>query len=93
MAPERRSALASNGANNAKRFSDEELARLRLACGREPCAFHGASTPPEKAQTSWNRYRRSAIWRGVAAFKQEGIYSVISPWPHHMGGWVPGVGD
>ncbi len=87
----------SNGANNAKNFSDEELARFARFLARmgvNMVRFHGSINPPGKGTDimAVDTAEVEAIWRSVAAFKKEGIYSVISPfWPHngHMGGWVP----
>lgn len=86
-----------NGGGLARNFSDMEMkkyARFLAKMGVNMIRFHG-SINPEGEHTKIYEVDTAevhAIWKMVAAMKNEGIYSTISPfWAHngHMGGWVP----
>lgn len=86
-----------NGGGSTRQMSDEELAwhaRFLAKQGVNMNRWHGSINPSGKGRDIYevDTAEVDAIWRWVAAMKNEGIYSTISPfWAHngHMGGWVP----
>lgn len=86
-----------NGGGSTRNMNDEELAwhaRFLAKQGVNMNRWHGSINPGGKGTGLFelDTAEVEAIWRFVAAMKQEGIYSTISPfWAHngHMGGWVP----
>lgn len=86
-----------NGGSLARDLSDMELkqyAQFLAKMGVNMIRFHGSINPKGKQSkiTDVDVGEVESIWRLVAAMKNEGIYTTISPfWAHngHMGGWIP----
>lgn len=86
---------AVNGASSARNLDDDELAayaRSLAKMGVNMVRFHGSLHPRGEGSNinDVNMEVADQIWRTVAAFKKEGIYSVISPF---WAGMVTPSGD
>ncbi|MDQ3534473.1 MAG: beta-galactosidase, partial [Bacteroidota bacterium] len=81
---------AINGASIVKDLTDEQLsyyARFLAKMGVNLIRFHGAVQPKGGAESldEVDMNEVEAIWKVVAAMKQEGIYTAISPfWGGYM---------
>jgi len=81
----------------ALEFDDASLrrhARFLARIGVNMTRYHVSINPKGKGTSlyDFDLEKIRTVWRYVAAMKQEGIYSTISPfWPHDwfMGSWVP----
>ncbi|WP_282781766.1 hypothetical protein [Phaeodactylibacter xiamenensis] len=90
---------ATGGGNKARRMNALEFAhhaRFLAKKGVNMVRFHGEIHSVTDDIFETNKDELDAIWKMVAIFKQEGIYSTISPfWPHFIDTIPPswGLGD